>query len=774
MPAPAASSVPALPAMPPVSRRLAVLLGALALRAGASAEAGHELPFYPSFYPQEIRVEALEPGPAAAQLRTGTLHAYLGGDPFGGGRLPANVAAVESLGAFVVVTVNPATPSGRTREGRCETSSRAVRSLGAAPGFVAHPYPITPFHRDFLEHYDLIQARRAELTGVRELPGAPLRLRARGALARRLVGSRAVAENGPWDAVVEDIEPGEPLMANGWLAPPWLKSGWAQAHRLLAPGLTDAAARKDADLLFQRLTSGAPTERAEAAEAGRRLVTRLLAECERMPVGYAVRREAYSSEFSQGIENVAHDSQAGLASHLFVRTAKLKDFPWNGWLRVGISGRAQAAWNSLGGFGDPAGRFLWAALGDPALLPAPGGEGWIGNRVTVPPGAVETAPAIPVPEDTLAPEAGTGLLREVGKGRTARARVTYRVWTSAFHDNSRMTPADIAYAYSVAARWGGSRPGPGDHDAGVEAATALARGELIGFRVLRVETEVRKYSDVTFTYVVPVVEVYLATATGDADALAAYAPPWSATPWPLLALMEEAARRGVGAFSTAEARRRGVRWLDLARDARARAQLDAIAAELGGQGHVPPALKRMVNADEAQTRWASLRAFAQKRGHYLVTNGPYQLDKWTETAVVLSVFRDFTYPLGVGSFDRFAPPRRAYVARATAFADRLEIEADVERVEKFLRDWRLVREPLAPLPASGDRPEIPVCRYVVIGAGGEVAAAGSTSEVANSRLVVRPGRLKPGTYTVLLALALGDNWVNSEVAVTKYRVDPGP
>ena len=83
-------------------------------------------------------------------------------------------------------------------------------------------------------------------------------------------------------------------------------------------------------------------------------------------------------------------------------------------------------------------------------------------------------------------------------------------------------------------------------------------------------------------------------------------------------------------------------------------------------------------------------------------------------------------------------------------------------------------EPLAPLPTSGDRPEIPVCRYVVIGAGGEVVAAGSTAEVLQSRLVIRPGRLKPGVYTVLLALALGDNWVNPEVTVTKYRVDPGP
>lgn len=775
MPVPAASPVPPLPPMRSVSRRLSPLLGALALLVSAPVEGGHELPFYPSFYPQEIRIETLEPTPAAAQLRSGTLHAYLGADPFGGGRLPANVNAVESLGASVVVSVNPAAPVGRTRESRCETVTRTARALGAAPGFVAHPYPITPFHRDFLEHFDLIQARRVELTGVKELPGAPLRLRAKGALARRLVGARLVAEGGPWDALVEEIDPGETPAWNGWLAPPWLKSGWAHAHRLLAPALTDPAARKEADLLFQRLASGAPADRAEAVEAGRRLVARLLAECERVPVGYAVRREAYGTEFSRGIENVAYDSQAGLASPIFVRTAKLKDFPWNGWLRVGLSARAQAAWNPLGGFTDPAGRFLWAALGDPALLPAPASEGWIGNRVTLPPGAVETAAAIPVPEDTLAPEAGTGLLREVGKGRTARTRVTYRVWTSAFHDNSRMTPADIAYAYSVAARWGGRGPGAGgDHDAGVEAATAFARGELIGFRVVRVETEVRKYSDVTFTYVVPVVEVYLATAAGDGEALAAHAPPWSAAPWPLLALMEEATRRGVGAFSAAEAKRRGIRWLDLARDPRARAQLDAIAAELAGQGHIPPALKRFVNADEAQTRWASLRAFAQKRGHFVVTNGPYQLDKWTETAVVLSVFRDFTYPLGVGSFDRFALPRRAYATRVTALADRLEIGADVERVEKFLRDWRLVREPLAPLPTSGDRPEIPVCRYVVIGGGGEVAAAGSTTEVVQSRLVIRPGRLKPGLYTVLLGLALGDNWVNPEVTVTKYRVDPGP
>src|SRR5258706_10334512 len=139
------------------------------------------------------------------------------------------------------------------------------------------PYTIASMHRTFLDPNELMQARRVELTGVKAVPGARLRLRADGALARRLVGARLVGEAGPWDALVEEIDPGETPAWNGWLAPPWLKSGWAHAHRLLAPALTDPAARKGADLLFQRLAAGAPAERAEAGGGRRRLGGRALA-----------------------------------------------------------------------------------------------------------------------------------------------------------------------------------------------------------------------------------------------------------------------------------------------------------------------------------------------------------------------------------------------------------------------------------------------------------------------------------------------------------------
>src|SRR5207244_3849296 len=77
-----------------------------------------------------------------------------------------------------------------------------------------------------------------------------------------------------------------------------------------------------------------------------------------------------------------------------------------------------------------------------AVEPPPDGAGWVPNRLRI---ATVTRPPtseVEIPSDALIPEPGTGLLREVGKGRSARARVTFRLVASAFHDSTRMTPAD--------------------------------------------------------------------------------------------------------------------------------------------------------------------------------------------------------------------------------------------------------------------------------------------------------------------------------------------
>jgi hypothetical protein len=687
------------------------------------------------------------------------------------------MGSVESLGAFLVLSLNPAIPSHGTREGRCEAAARIARALGAGQGrYVPHPYPVTPYHADYLLHFDLAQARKKEIEGApARAPGAPPRLRARGPLAEALVGARK-ADGARWEALVEEIEVDDLLAPEraaltGGVGPPWVKEGWFHAYLLQAPAMTEPAGRQAATALSQRLMAGAYRDVAEQAELGRRLVSHLMAGCERVVLGYALRRERFSTAFSEGIENIAWDSQAGFDSPIFVRTAKLKDFPWNGWLRLGIATAPRAAWNPVAGFGDPAGRLLWAALGDPAMLPGPYGAAWAANRVMV--AAVTTGAPVEIPEDALLPEPGSGLPREVGKGRTAQARIVYRVVASAFHDQMRMTPADAVYPYIFAARWGARRPqGGGEHDPVVEAATAPARQALAGFRVLRVESEVKKYSDVTLTYVIPVIEVYVNAAALDPQQLAALAPPWSPVPWQVMVLMEEAVKRGIAAFSAGEAGRRGVPWLDLARDQKVKEALAALVDGFARQTYVPDSLKRWATADDAQTRWSALQQFFKRRGHFLVTAGPYQLEQWSDAAVVLQVFRDVTNPRGVGSFDRFAIPRRAYVSRVVSRGDRLEVFAEVERAEKFLRDHRLVREPLA---AGADREDMPLCRYVVLARDGSVAAAGATGEAQGGRLIVDlKGRVKPGQYTVMIALSLGDNLVNPEVAVAQYRLEATP
>jgi hypothetical protein len=746
----------------------------------ALAYGGHELPFYPGYYPQEIRLDAVAPAKAATLLKKSELHAYVGVDPFDGRADPGDIGSAESLGGYLVVTVNPASRAAASRENRCGSAARVVRALAASKGaFVPHPYPVTPYDADYLNHFDLIQSwRRADQAAGSTGSTGALKLRAKGPVAEKILGSRAAAPGAPWDASVEEVSldellaPGR-IAVNGWLGPPWLKRGWYHAYLLQAAAMGDPGERQAVEAIRQRLETGGYGDLAEKINLERALVSKLVAGCERAVAGYTLRRERFSTEFSQGVENVAWDSQSGLNSAVFVRTVKLKDFPWNGWLRIGTPGKPAAAWNPIAGFSDPAGRLAWAALGDPALLPAPYGGGWADNRVAPGSATIEAAPGLAVPEDALLPDPASGTPREVGKGRTARARVTYRVRASAFHDNTRMGAADAVYAYLFAARWGAKRPpGASEHDPAVEASTALARKSLAGFRVLKVESEVKKWGDMTFTYSIPVVEVYL-DAAGDPEDLAALAPPWSPVPWHVTVLMEEAVKRGMAAFSAEEARRRGVRWLDLARDPKLRDALLPVLDGFAKEAYVPEALRRFVTADDAQTRWTALRQFAKRRGHLLVTNGPYELARWTDGGVTLEVFRDFSNPMGVGSFDRFAIPRRAYVTRAAQRGDRLEVQVEIERVEKFLRSYKIAREPLG--SPDEDKADTPACRYVVVGADGVVVAAGTSRERQGDRLVVPlKGRLKPGGYTVLLALDLEGNEVDPEIAAAQYRVEGAP
>src|SRR5439155_26760031 len=145
-------------------------------------------------------------------------------------------------------------------------------------------------------------------------------------------------------------------------------------------------------------------------------------------------------------------------------------------------------------------------------------------------------------------------LRAVGAGHTAAAQLTYQVLTSAFHDGTRMTIADLLYPYIMAYRWGDHEGGP-VYDPDIARATALLRALLVGLKVLRVDRSEQGIGDLKVVREMPVIEVYVNYTSTDSPQVAALAPPWSSLPCHLPALMEEAVQRGWAALSAVGAHR---------------------------------------------------------------------------------------------------------------------------------------------------------------------------------------------------------------------------
>ncbi len=675
--------------------------------------------------------------------KTAPLNLYIGASPRFDAGVPSFLKSAQSLAAFIV-----ASPRAQSRDGRCQALAKAAASVPNEPDTVAHAYPITPYHADYLGHVDRVP-KPAALTG-----SAP-----------------------PVDVAIEEVSVGDVMRKAGvgagiWLAPPSAKEGWFQAYHLLRSAVGGGERGERADGLYERLLLGRFKDQAERLDLERELVAGLNEGCERGVIAYRLRREVFSDDFSNGIENIAVDSQWGFNAPIVVRTAKLKDFPWNGWLRVGIEGEAKAAWNPVAGFTDAVGRLVWATVGDDAYLPVTYNSRWVQNRAEVVPDDEERKPSrsILVPADALMPQAETGKLAPVGAGKGAMGKLVYRVSASAFQDGSEMEPADLLYPYALAFRWGDGGPGRPTFDPHIAAATRLLRDRLAGVRVLRVDERELAIADLTFRYRSPVVEVHLNSLSADEDENALIAPPWSSVPWHVLALMEAAVERDIAAFSEGEAARRGIPWLDLVRDKGQLARLSALIAELAKSGYRPAALEGLVSAEAATARWQALDKFVQANGHLLVTNGPYQLGSYTPQAYVFNVIRDFTYPVGIGTFDPFAYPARAIVTRIEPDQQRFLISADVEIAVKEQRNRRLTRQPLTHGLMRVIYPIQPTARYVVVGSDGKVAATGSAKWEADGRFAAAlPTGLSPGSYRLYAAIFADGNSIDPSIGSIAFE-----
>jgi hypothetical protein len=392
------------------------------------------------------------------------------------------------------------------------------------------------------------------------------------------------------------------------------------------------------------------------------------------------------------------------------------------------------------------------------------------------PSAIATAD-IAIPSDAVLPEPGTGRLQAVGPDKFAKLKSTYRVLGSAFHDGTKTGVADLLYAYMFAYRWGTQNDASdGHYDPHVDSATASLRRQLAGLRTIGSDAVSRSFriGDVNFVRELFTIEVYVTTAPEEPERDAVVEPPWSTLPWHLIALMEEAVGHGWGAFSRAEATRRGVEWLDLVRSEQMNTRLASLVETFEREGFRPVALQSLVSADEARKRWSALAAFYKAHGHFLVTNGPYQVKRWSAEAVTLEAFRDLTYPLGVGSYDAYAVPRRGYITNVEQEKSRIRLSGDIETIVKFARSYRIERVPIQSVARDVLKRAAPECRYVIIDDKGGVVLAGvvALDDEVTFQIDLN-GKLPIGNYTIMALIAVNGNAMNAAIRRIPTRILSG-
>ena len=288
--------------------RSSCIILAVAFAIVTPARSGHELPVYPSFYPQEIELMAVAPDRAADLLLTGKIQAYVGNAPRFTTAPPNSIDSIESLGSFAIVRVNPASPKAKDEQSACAIADTVVRDLGdKGAGLVVHPYPVTPFNGDYLHYIDLAEAAKARvLGGGARLSNSDVQLKVRGR-----------TQDLDWDAEITEVGAADliaraSVAINGWSGPAWLRTGWFQAYLLLGALAGNEDLRHRVELLLQRLKTATYENAVERINLERTLVSTLAGNCRARVAGYTVKREYFSTAFTAGIENVSYELGDGL------------------------------------------------------------------------------------------------------------------------------------------------------------------------------------------------------------------------------------------------------------------------------------------------------------------------------------------------------------------------------------------------------------------------------------------------------------------------------
>jgi hypothetical protein len=129
-----------------------------------------------------------------------------------------------------------ASPRAESREARCQSLAHAAAAVAKEPDTVAHAYPITPYHADYLGHVDRVPKPTRQR--------GPRRGRDRH---RGGAGRRGPAQGRRWRRHLA--------------GPTAAKEGWFQAYHLLRSAVVDRDRGARADRLNERLLLGSSRTR---------------------------------------------------------------------------------------------------------------------------------------------------------------------------------------------------------------------------------------------------------------------------------------------------------------------------------------------------------------------------------------------------------------------------------------------------------------------------------------------------------------------------------
>ena len=101
---------------------------------------------------------------------------------------------------------------------------------------------------------------------------------------------------------------------------------------------------------------------------------------------------------------------------------------------------------------------------------------------------------------------------------------------------------------------------------------------------------------------------------------------------------------------------------------------------------------------------------------------------------------------------------------------RVEFRPDVDRVIKYDRFYKIVREALGSNTSGAIDDLSPVCRYVIVRNDGRVVKVGTAPDPKNGVYVINlADGLGAGAYTAFVTVYLNDNYMTPDVKAVSFR-----